>query len=118
MGINHPVLASFLCPISALADFNRDPVLAQKWMEIRWICMTLIDFPTFLWAGNPPGSRYNEDMMSEGLFQCYFLERVSHIFTGPSTALGDDSCATHLCNASLHDMTTVEAEHIAYACVQ
>ncbi|KAG1763281.1 hypothetical protein EV702DRAFT_1051867 [Suillus placidus] len=30
---------------------------------------------TFLWAGNPPGSRYNEDMMSEGLFQGYFLER-------------------------------------------
>jgi hypothetical protein len=27
MGINHPVLAYFLCPISALADFNRDPVL-------------------------------------------------------------------------------------------
>ena len=27
MGINHPVLASFLCPISGLADFNRDPAL-------------------------------------------------------------------------------------------
>ncbi|KAG1770566.1 hypothetical protein EV702DRAFT_977946, partial [Suillus placidus] len=77
MGINHPVLASFLCPISALADFNRDPILARKWMEIGRIRMTSIDFPTFLWAGNPPGSRYNEDMMSEGLFQGYFLERVS-----------------------------------------
>jgi hypothetical protein len=43
---------------------------------------------------------------------------MHHIFTGPSTALGDDSRATHSCNASLHDMTTVEAEHIAYACVQ
>jgi len=43
---------------------------------------------------------------------------MRHIFTGPSTALGDDSRATRLCNASLHDMTTVEAEHIAYACVQ
>jgi hypothetical protein len=43
---------------------------------------------------------------------------MRHIFTGPSTALGDDSRATRSCNASLHDMTTVEAEHIAYACVQ
>jgi hypothetical protein len=25
MGINHPVLASFLCPISALEDFKKNP---------------------------------------------------------------------------------------------
>jgi hypothetical protein len=25
MGINHPVLASFLCPILRLADFKKDP---------------------------------------------------------------------------------------------
>jgi hypothetical protein len=43
---------------------------------------------------------------------------MRHIFTGPSTALGDDSCTMRLCNAPLHDMTTIEAEHIAYACVQ
>ena len=43
---------------------------------------------------------------------------MRHIFTDPSTAIDDDSRATRSCNASLHDMTTVEAEHIAYACVQ
>jgi len=43
---------------------------------------------------------------------------MRHIFMGPSTALGEDSRATCSCNATLHDMTTVEAEHIAYACVQ
>jgi hypothetical protein len=43
---------------------------------------------------------------------------MCHIFTGPSTALGDDSRAMRSCNASLHDMTTVEMEHIAYACIQ
>ncbi|KAG2152206.1 hypothetical protein BD769DRAFT_1658636 [Suillus cothurnatus] len=121
MGINHPVLASFLCPISALEDFKNDPAQARKWMEVGWIRMTSIDFPVFLWAGKPPASNYNEDAMHEGLFQGYFLERIHimrHIFTGPSTALGDDSRATHSCNASLHDMTTVEVEHIAYACVQ
>ncbi|KAG1823818.1 uncharacterized protein BJ212DRAFT_1262270 [Suillus subaureus] len=77
MGINHPVLASFLCPISALVDFKRDPTLARKWMEIGHIHMTLIDFPVFLWARNPPGSRYDEDVMHEGLFQGYFIECVS-----------------------------------------
>ncbi|KAG2084746.1 uncharacterized protein F5147DRAFT_765198 [Suillus discolor] len=81
----------------ALADFNRDPALARKWMEIGRIRMTSIDFPVFLWAGNPPGSRYDEDAMHEGLFQGYLIEHIMrHIFTGPSTAL----------------------EHIAYACVQ
>ncbi|KAG2126879.1 uncharacterized protein EDB93DRAFT_1257377 [Suillus bovinus] len=113
MGINHPVLASFLCPISALKDFNKDPAQARKWMAIGQIRMTAINFPVFLWAGNPPASNYNEDAMHEGLFQGYFLERIS-----PSTALGDDSCAMRSCNVSLHDMTTIEAEHIAYACVQ
>ncbi|KAG2337401.1 hypothetical protein BDR05DRAFT_848097, partial [Suillus weaverae] len=62
---------------------------------------------------------YDEDSMTDGLFKGYFLVRIMcHIFTGPSTALGEDSCATHSCNASLHDMTTVQPEHIAYACIQ
>ncbi|KAG2093896.1 uncharacterized protein F5147DRAFT_820813 [Suillus discolor] len=98
---------------------KEDPALARKWMEIGCIRMTSIDFLVFLWARNPPGSRYDKDAMHEGLFQGYLIERIMcHIFTGPSTALGDDSRATCSCNASLHDMTTVEAEHIAYACVQ
>jgi hypothetical protein len=46
-------------------------------METGRIRMTSIDFPVFLWAGYPPGSKYNEDAMNEGLFQGYFLERVS-----------------------------------------
>lgn len=37
---------------------------------------------------------------------------------GPSSALGGDSRATRSCNAILHNMTAVEAEHIAYICVQ
>ncbi|KAG1884738.1 hypothetical protein F4604DRAFT_1530665, partial [Suillus subluteus] len=106
----------FLCPISGFEDFKKDPAQARKWMEIGRIRMTLIDFLVFLWARKPPASDYNKDTMHEGLFQGYFI--MCHIFTRPSTALGDDSHATHSCNVSLHDMTTVEAEHIAYACVQ
>ncbi|KAG1901000.1 uncharacterized protein F5891DRAFT_951398 [Suillus fuscotomentosus] len=46
-------------------------------MEIRHIHMTSIDFPVFLWARNPPGSRYNKDAIHEGLFQGYLIECVS-----------------------------------------
>jgi hypothetical protein len=108
----------------------------QKKLASGGIRLTANDFPAFLWSGNPPGCDYDDDAMTEGLLQGYLIERVSsffdiiiyimlicvkvmrHIFTGPSTALGQDSRATRTCNAALHDMTTVEAEHIAYACVQ
>lgn len=108
----------------------------QKKLASGGIRLTANDFPAFLWSGNPPGCDYDDDAMTEGLLQGYLIERVSfffdividimlicvkvmrHIFTGPSTALGQDSWATRTCNAMLHDMTTVEAEHIAYACVQ
>ena len=40
-----------------------------------------------------------------------------HIFTGPSTAHGGDSCGVHSCNAALHHMDKVEAAHITYAAV-
>ncbi|KAG1823131.1 hypothetical protein EV424DRAFT_1346463 [Suillus variegatus] len=113
LGVNHPVLASYLCPVSRLAEFNRDPAEGQKKLASGGIRLTANDFPAFLWSGNPPGS------MTEGLLQGYLIERVMrHIFTGLSTALGQDSRATRTCNAMLHDMTTVEAKHIAYACVQ
>ncbi|KAG1835386.1 hypothetical protein DFJ58DRAFT_735581 [Suillus subalutaceus] len=41
-----------------------------------------------------------------------------HPRTGPSTALGSQSRGARPCNAVLHDMTTVEAAHIAYGRVQ
>jgi hypothetical protein len=113
------------------------PFRARKKLASGKIQMTANDFPAFLWSGNPPGDEYDGDAMTQGLFRGYLLERVSHslftahrvshqplaqvmrhIFTGPSTALGDDSRATRSCNAALHDMVSVEAEHIAYGCVQ
>ncbi|KAG1786578.1 hypothetical protein EV424DRAFT_1551397 [Suillus variegatus] len=119
LGVNHPVLASYLCPVSRLAEFNRDPAEGQKKLASGGIRLTANDFPAFLWSGNPPGCDYDDDAMTEGLLQGYLIERVMrHILTGPSTALGQDSWATQTCNAMLHDMTTVEAEHIAYAFVQ
>ncbi|KAG1768272.1 hypothetical protein EV702DRAFT_1203360 [Suillus placidus] len=119
LGVNHPVLASFLCPVLQLTKFKRDPAEGQKKLASGGILMTANDFPAFLWSGNPPGCDYDDEAMTEGLFQGYLIEHVlRHIFTGPSTALGQDSRATRTCNAALHNMTTVEAEHIAYACVQ
>ena len=47
------------------------------------------------------------------------LDKVGrHIFLGPSSAFGGDTRATRSCNAVLHNMSTVQAEHIGYICIQ
>jgi len=43
---------------------------------------------------------------------------MRHIFTSPSSAYGGETRATCTCNAALHNMTMVEAAHIAYGCLQ
>ncbi|KAG1816580.1 hypothetical protein EV424DRAFT_1324881 [Suillus variegatus] len=43
---------------------------------------------------------------------------MRHIFTSPSSVYGEQMRATRTCNAALHNMTTVEAAHIAYGCLQ
>ncbi|KAG1759755.1 hypothetical protein EDD22DRAFT_955587 [Suillus occidentalis] len=119
MGINHPVLSRFLCPISEIEKFNEDPKGTIKRLQSGGIKLTADAFPAFLWKGDPPGSDYNPDDMMDGFLEGFILERtMRHIFTGPSTALGSRSRRTRPCNAVLHDMTTVEAAHIAYSCVQ
>ncbi|KAG2335689.1 hypothetical protein BDR05DRAFT_856723, partial [Suillus weaverae] len=83
------------------------------------IKVTAFALPAFLWAGDPPGTDYNDNNMFEGMFEGYLLERtMRHIFTSPSSAYGGETRATRTCNAALHDMTTVEAAHIAYGCLQ
>ncbi|KIK73828.1 hypothetical protein PAXRUDRAFT_177380, partial [Paxillus rubicundulus Ve08.2h10] len=62
---------------------------------------------------------YDADNMLDCLFKSYFLVWVGqHIFLGPSSALGGDAHTTCSCNAILHNMSIVEAEHIAYICMQ
>ncbi|KAG1881250.1 hypothetical protein F4604DRAFT_1922254 [Suillus subluteus] len=58
LGVNHPILASFLCPISQLAVFNGDKVEGQKKLLNGKIAMFANDFPAFLWSGEPPGRDY------------------------------------------------------------
>jgi hypothetical protein len=78
------------------------------------------NFPSLFWSGEHPGDDFDPNNILHGLFRGYMLVRVGrHIFLGPSHALGGDSArATRTCNAILHSMTTVEAEHLAYICVQ
>lgn len=106
-------------------------------MQAGKIELTADAFPAFLWKGDPPGADYDPENMMDGFLEGFTLERVSttttyrsfvrislyfqtmrHIFMGPSTALGTQSRGTRPCNAILHDMTAVEAAHIAYGCVQ
>jgi len=47
------------------------------------------------------------------------IQVLKHIFTSPSSALSSGvSNGTRPCNAKIHGMSEVEAEHIAYAAVQ
>ncbi|KAG1774443.1 hypothetical protein EV702DRAFT_974801, partial [Suillus placidus] len=77
-------------------------------------------WPAYLYPGNIPGNDFDPEDIIEGLFHGYLLERVTkHIFTSPSSALKVGvSSGTRACNAKLHGMIRVEAEHIAYAAVQ
>ncbi|KAI6146030.1 hypothetical protein BKA82DRAFT_20491 [Pisolithus tinctorius] len=119
MGVNHPVLARMLCPASARDEFIKNPSRTRQQLIEGNIRMTAEEFPLFLWEGDPPAVQWDEENQSDGLFKGYVLERVMrHIFTGPSTALGEQSRGTRPCNAILHGMTSVEPEHIAYASVQ
>ncbi|KAG2129710.1 uncharacterized protein EDB93DRAFT_109762 [Suillus bovinus] len=119
MGINHPVLTRFLCPVRELKRFSEDADKALKDIQCGKVNLTASALPAFLWAGDPPGKDYDDDNMFEGMFDGYLLERtMRHIFTSPSSAYGGETRATRTCNAALHNMTTVEAAHIAYGCLQ
>ena len=99
------------------------------------IKMSLDAFPAFLWSGTPPGADFDRDNVLEGMLKGYFLGRVSqadykvwtftqtrqvmrHIFRGASSAFGEEPSGSRSCNAELHDMSTVVAPNIAYACLQ
>ncbi|KAH7881810.1 hypothetical protein F5I97DRAFT_2000613 [Phlebopus sp. FC_14] len=121
MGLNHPILTRWLCPADQLQRFDEDPIQAVKDLASDVISMGAEDFPTLFWSGSMPGD--------DCLFKSYFLVRVSQwsayiktafddLNLGPSSALGGDSRATRSCNAILHNMTTVEPEHVAYICMQ
>ncbi|KAF8834665.1 hypothetical protein BDN67DRAFT_1072638 [Paxillus ammoniavirescens] len=117
LGLSHAVFAGFIIPVDYLQLYEDDPVLTLKEIEGGRLDMDADHFPAVLWSGNPPGADYDPDNMQDGLFQGYLLV-MSHIFLGPLTAMGHVSHATCSCNAVLHDMTTVEPEHLAYGCVQ
>ncbi|KAG1734395.1 uncharacterized protein EDB91DRAFT_1084055 [Suillus paluster] len=77
-------------------------------------------WPAFLYPGNTAGEDFDPEDIIEGLFRGYLLERVTKlIFTSPSSALkASVSSGTCACNAKLHGMKEVRAEHIAYVAVQ
>ncbi|KAG2030539.1 hypothetical protein BDR03DRAFT_878055 [Suillus americanus] len=77
LGVNHPVLASFLCPIMAVKEYHQYPAETQKKLASGQIFMSAADFPAYLWEGMLPGGKYDEDSMTDGLFKGYFLVCIS-----------------------------------------
>ncbi|KAI6022810.1 hypothetical protein PISMIDRAFT_86860 [Pisolithus microcarpus 441] len=118
-GLNHPFLTKLLCPSSAQKDCASNPERTHQDLLEGKIAMTANDLLLFLWSRDTLGCNIDDENEYEDLFQGYYLERVMrHIFTGLSTALGEVLQSTRPPNAILHQMTTVEAEHIAYGCLQ
>ncbi|KAF8123643.1 hypothetical protein EV363DRAFT_1272524 [Boletus edulis] len=103
MGLNHPVLARFLCPVDQLERYDADVEQARKDLRSGDISMDAENFPALFWSGERPGDDFDPDNILHGLFRGYLLVRVGrHIFLGPSHALGGDSArATRTCNAIL-----------------
>ncbi|KAG2116899.1 hypothetical protein BD769DRAFT_1313100, partial [Suillus cothurnatus] len=75
MGINHPVLARFLCPIGEITRFQDDPKATINRMQAGKIELTADAFPAFLWKGDPPGADYDPDNMMDGFLEGFTLER-------------------------------------------
>ncbi|KAG8218943.1 hypothetical protein J3R82DRAFT_4654 [Butyriboletus roseoflavus] len=117
MGLKHPILARFLCPADKLEEYNRDPAGTCKLLECGKIPMTAANFPAVLWSGNNYlGDDWDMTDMDKGFFRSYVAR---HIFLGPTSALKDEGKkGSKQSNCDLHDMVTVEPEHIAYVCVQ
>ncbi|KAG6369478.1 hypothetical protein JVT61DRAFT_14370 [Boletus reticuloceps] len=95
MGLNHPVLARWLCPADQLEAFDEDPEQARK-ILLRVPCQ---------WG---PKTFHH----SSGVKECRIAR---HIFLGPSHAITPPERKNRSCNAVLNDVTTIEPEHIAYA---
>ncbi|KAG2038104.1 hypothetical protein BDR03DRAFT_1010044 [Suillus americanus] len=74
-------------------------------------------WPPLLYKGEVAGEDFNLNNRQDGLFEGYLV--IKHILTVPSSALaGDNFHISNTCNALIHDMMSVKAEHIAYAAVQ
>ncbi|KAG2067993.1 hypothetical protein BDR04DRAFT_1158352 [Suillus decipiens] len=113
LGINHPILAHFLCPVRELKRFSEDADKALKDIQCGNVNLTAFALPAFLWARDLPGKDYDDDNMFKGMFDDY----AAHFYK-PFKCIWGETHATCTCNAALHNMTMVEAVHITYGCLQ
>ncbi|KAG1764281.1 hypothetical protein EV702DRAFT_1205055 [Suillus placidus] len=120
MGFNHAQLGKLLCPAKYLVEYTKDPHGMKNKFDSASLKVTAALWPAFLYLGNTAGEDFDLEDIIEGLFRGYLLERVTkHIFTSLSSALkAGVSSGTRTCNAKLHGMKEVGAEHITYAVVQ
>ncbi|KAG2147370.1 hypothetical protein BD769DRAFT_1382415 [Suillus cothurnatus] len=120
MGFNHVQLGKMLCPAKYLVNYIKDLHGMKNKFDSGSLRVIAALWPAYLYPGNIAGEDFDPEDILEGLFHGYLLERVTeHIFTSTSSALkAGISNGTCACNAKLHGMAEVEAEHIAYAMVQ
>ncbi|KAG2365694.1 hypothetical protein BDR07DRAFT_1480949 [Suillus spraguei] len=87
-GINHPILAHFLCPVRELKRFSEDANKALKDIWCGNVNLTAFALPAFLWSSDPPGRDYDDDNMFEGMFDGYLLELCDTFLQAPQVHMG------------------------------
>ncbi|KAH9029815.1 hypothetical protein EDB85DRAFT_1848278, partial [Lactarius pseudohatsudake] len=106
LGFNHQTTGKFLCPV--MLDWGDPNVHEQLCCGLEELTST--DLPAFLWLN---GAFSIEDPYKGFFHGSLLVMSYKHIFISPSSAKQADK-STHSGNATLHGMSFVMYESIAY----
>ncbi|KAG6896814.1 hypothetical protein C0992_005914 [Termitomyces sp. T32_za158] len=116
-GFRNLTTARHLCPIKKLAEFDANPqTFINNVSEGRlgYIFKTG-DWPSFLFDLD----ELDKNNPMQGFLRGHVLVRVyRHIYTGPSSSLHGNRCATKPAKSHIHKHKNVTGRGIAYAAVQ
>ncbi|KAN0077957.1 hypothetical protein V8E55_010014, partial [Tylopilus felleus] len=119
LGLNHLILAWWLCPAHMLHVYDENPEQAHQDLASGKIEMKYHDFPLLFWSGTLPENDFQPKRMLHGPFRSYFIVQIScpPYFFGSVIRSGNHQEKKRSCNADLNGVTTIEPKHISYICV-
>ncbi|GLB33255.1 hypothetical protein LshimejAT787_0101390 [Lyophyllum shimeji] len=118
-GFNNITLARLLCPIQAVAEFDKNPAETIAKLQDGRIQATADDIPAFLY----PDNEFDPDDMDKGLLRGPLVVRTwRHLFTSPSSAVippgKQRTTVTKGCQATMNGLHAPTPRTIAYAALQ
>ncbi|EGN99458.1 hypothetical protein SERLA73DRAFT_160816 [Serpula lacrymans var. lacrymans S7.3] len=107
----------------AIYAYNHEEYTTRIKLLDGRIRVTASKLPAFMYIGFEPAEQYNPNAIHEGLLKGYYVPRVyRHIFTGPGTALKDQtsktSRSTRAHNAKIHGLSCATPKTTSYAIIQ